>query len=161
MGNVRCNADRIYKVQAETIEERAEIWSECASVKAKQFAIAIAIVSTIFIIKVIYDEQMSQLGLLGSVNYGKYLLYVAIGVGITAITYYLTEYSMQSKAKDFLDQWAIAKRNKPGISADEFVKDMEIRDLKQRGSSRRSSVSYGRESGRRGSISTSGISLNF
>ena len=55
MGNVRCNADRIYKVQAETIEERAEIWSECASVKAKQFAIAIAIVSTIFIIKVIYN----------------------------------------------------------------------------------------------------------
>ena len=38
---------------------------------------------------------------------------------------------------------------------------MEIRDLKQRGTSGSSSVSYGRESGRRGSISTSGISLSF
>ena len=131
MGNVKCNADRIYKVQAETIEERAEIWSECASVKAKQFAIAIAIVSTIIIIKVIYDDLYKIRGrgppdpnafpveslssALGSgiplpqllrgggifqgggsgyssVSYGKYLLYVEIGAGITAIAYYLTEY---------------------------------------------------------------------
>ena len=60
-----------------------------------------------------------------------------------------------------MDQWAIAKRNKPGINADEFVKDMEIRDLRQREIDRRSSSRYERESGRRGSISTSGISLNF
>ncbi len=170
---VKCNADRIYKVQAETIEERAKIWSECASVKAKQFAIIIAIVATIIIIKVIYDEWFSKekeslLPFLkqnpedgSNAGLGKILLYIAIGAGATAISYYLTLYLKNSEVKDFLDQWAIAKRNKPGINADEFVKDMEIRDLRQREIDRRSSSRYERESGRRGSISTSGISLNF